>query len=116
MLNVFIASHSSSMHCPKCNCNFKSQKALLSHMNQPQSMCFSHFSEILSLADDLERFNVHSQRQFNVGTSDTEEPMDLDSAMDSNDPPIEVDIERMGEVVIEEYNGASVHRSSPMDQ
>jgi hypothetical protein len=95
------------MHCPKCNRNFKSRKALLSHMNQPQSTCFSHSGEIVSLADDLVRFNARSQHQFNAGANDTGEPMDLDPAMDLNDPPIEVDIEHTGEVFIEEYDGAA---------
>ena len=97
------------MHCPECNRNFKSQKALLSHMNQPQSTCFSHFDEMVNLAEDLARFKARSQHQFNAGNSDTGEPMDLDPAMDPNDPSIEVDIEhsKSGEFFIEEYDGAA---------
>ena len=40
------------MHCPQCNRNFKSQKALLSDMNQPQSTCLNHFDDMVNLADD----------------------------------------------------------------
>src|ERR1700734_1839267 len=97
------------MHCPKCNRNFKSRKGLLSHMNQPQSTCFSHFDEIVNLTDDLARFKARSssRRQFNAGTSDTGELMDLDPAIDLNDQPMEVDIECTGEVFTEEYDGAA---------
>ena len=99
------------MHCPKCNRNFKNRKGLLSHMNQPQSTCFSHFDELVNLADDLERFRAkpHSQHQFTTGSSDTGEPMDLDPAIDLNDPPMEVDIEhpKSGEFFVEEYDGAA---------
>ena len=80
-------------------------------MNQPQSTCFSHFDEIVNLADDLVRFRVkaRSQHQFTAGSSDTGELMDLDPAMDLNDPPMEVDIEhpKSGEFFIEEYDGAA---------
>ena len=97
------------MHCPKCNRYFKNRKALLSHMNQPQSACFNHFDEMVNLTDDLARFKARSQHRFNLGTSDTGGPMDLDPAMDLNDPPMEVDsdIEHPGEIFIEEYNGAA---------
>jgi hypothetical protein len=79
-------------------------------MNQPQSTCFSYFDEIVNLTDDLARFNARSQRQFNAGTIDTREPMDLDpanAAMDLIDPPMEVDTECTGEVFIDEYDGAA---------
>ena len=78
-------------------------------MNQPQSTCFSHFDEIVNLTDDLARFKARSssRRQFNAGTSDTGELMDLDPAIDLNDPPMEVDIECTGEVFTEEYDGAA---------
>ena len=105
------------MHCPQCNRNFKSQKALLSHMNQPQSTCLNHFDEMVNLADDLARFKARSQHQSNAEknshTTHTGEPMDLDPATDLNDPPIEVDIEvdvehsKSGEIFIEEFDGAA---------
>ena len=102
------------MHCPNCNRNFKSQKALLSHMNQPQSTCFSHFDEMVSLSDDLARFKARSQHRSNLnagnGDSDTGEPMDWEPAMDVNDPPpIEEDVEnqKSSEFFIEEYEGGA---------
>ena len=97
------------MHCPICNRNLKSRKALLSHMNQPQSTCFNYFDEMVNLTDDLAKFKARSQHRFNAGTSGTEEPMDLDPAMDLNDPSMEVDLdsEHTGEVFIEKYDGAA---------
>lgn len=82
-------------------------------MNQPQSTCFSYFDEIVNLTDDLARFKARSksQHQLNASTSDSDsgEPMDLDPAMDLNNPPgpIEMDIEGTGEIFIEEYDGAA---------
>lgn len=108
--NIVLLLPPSSMHCPKCNRNFKSQKALLSHMNQPQSTCSSHFDDIANLADDLAKFKARSQHQSShARTGDNGEPMDLDPAMDLNDPLIEVDMERPKpqEFFIDEYDGAS---------
>jgi hypothetical protein len=68
---------------------------------------------MVSLRDDLERFKGRSHR-FNAGNnndrnSNSGEPMDVDPAMDMNDPPIDVDVEHSnsGEIFIEEYNGAA---------
>ena len=106
----------SSMYCSKCNHNFKRQQALLAHMNHPQSGCFSHFNEVVNLADDLARFKLHSQHwcDASLGISDTEEPMNIDPAMDLNDSFMEEDNEEHvwssgdgGGFFIEEFDGAA---------
>ena len=64
-------------------------------MNHPQSGCFSHFNEVVNFADDLARFKLCSQHRHDasLGISDTEEPMNIDPAMDLNDSFMEEDNE-----------------------